>query len=461
MNENIYNALGMSKDLFHATYTKFEDGYVLQDEKGKDLWTNVGEVEEVVNEEVEGTHILKWTIDREDAWKYAGKEIVHYVRYYSEANPKIQAIIKLVATVDAFLKEYNVPAEAPYYIPSYWKNEPAKNITYYNVAVPEEGSEDNTLCVFETDINLSFLVWKTADVDKDKNQLGTPGSLRLPDDKNGVVTDVDYFFCKKDVEAIKKIGDLDVIFDVKAGTDSTELWAKFAKNDEFELVATIHNELKTLNNGKDALNWFEVNKESEVAKKLVNTDKLYTFVGAKGYVCGDEGHVVKITFNGGDHFRVNILRPVNPGETSDDYFVDARDKGEFHTFIRLEDLINPSDWRNRQFKDYLNYWKYYGITDIDVLEDDIMWDAEGKKSPVDPAVVIYTDKDTKEITPQTGQPDPEKPITFKSNYGFLRYENGGQYAKEFNFYVKVKITYEWGVIESGEIKVPVHETEIL
>jgi len=276
-----------------------------KDKDGKEvpMWENVGTVKEVDNPETEATHILKWTITAEEAWENAGKEIVHYVAYENAEQPKLRAVIKLVANVEDFLKAYNVPTAD--YIPRFWKNEPEKNITYYNVFTPDTGETDPSKCIFQTDLNISFSTWLTTDVDKKGKQLGTVGSLKLPEDPNGAITAVDYFFCTEDVEKIAKIGDLKVQFlvgsklneeayakdkDANAKTylDSTELYARFDAKEAFELVAKIKNEAATIVNGQQALNFIEVNKQSEVAKKLVNTDKLYTFISAKGFVCGDE-----------------------------------------------------------------------------------------------------------------------------------------------------------------------------
>ena len=459
MNLYIYNKL-MDKEQFHALYNNFNDDYVVLDDKGKAKWENVGTVTQVENLEAEGTHILKWVVTPEEAWEAAGEEIVHYVAYENKENPKLKAVIKLVANIDAFKKEYNVPAAD--YIPTFWNDEPEKNITYYNVFTPDTGETDPEKCIFQTDINISFRTWTTMDKDKDGKQLGTLGSLKLTDDPNGVVTSIEYFFCREHNNKITKIGDLDVLFKVDEA-DSTILLATLDvknKKAEYEQIAKITNEAVTLKtNGLNAPNSLEINKESEIAKKLVNTDDLYFFIGAKGYVCDDEEKPVAITFQKTDHFRVNVVRPVDLSPVSGDYFVDARDFGEAHTFIRLEDLINPIDWRNREFKKFPNYWKYYGIEKIEVA-DDMTWDAvlvDGKPDGVPSNIVVEADYETKEIT--IGEGKDAK--TYKSDYGFLCYRNGNLKAKNFNFFVKVKVTYAWGVIETTEIQVPVHETEIL
>ena len=449
MNVNIYNRLGFSKDAFHALYNVFDNNYIVKDEKGKEI-KNIGTVEEVENTEVEGTHILKWTITVDEAWENTGKEIVHYVAYKNKENDKLKAVIKLVAPIDAFKKEFNVATTE--YVKAYWNDE--KTVTYYNVFTPDEKETDSAKCIFLTDINISFRTWTTGDKSKDGKQLGTLGVLKLNEDTKGAVTKIEYFFCKKDIEAVKKIGDKAVTF--KVSEDGTELQAtiKIDGKDVTETIAKINNEATILStNGLNAPNSISVEK-NDVSKILVNTGELFTYIGAKGYVCGDTKKAVKITFNGADHFRADIVRPVNIDAVAADYFVDALDFGEPHTFIRLEDLINPYDWRGRHFvKPYENYWEYYGIEKIEVVDDTILWDAvDGKKEAKPENVVVKADYETKTMG------NKEDKTLKESKFGFLTYRNGNVKAQAFNFYVKVRVTYTWGVIETTEVAVPVHKT---
>ena len=46
----------------------------------------------------------------------------------------------------------------------------------------------------------------------------------------------------------------------------------------------------------------------------------------------------------------------------------------------------------------------------------------------------------------------------ESKYGFLTYKNNGTKVSEFEIYVKVKVTYGWGVIETKPITVKVAST---
>ena len=235
--------------------------------------------------------------------------------------------------------------------------------------------------------------------------------------------------------------------------DETKLFAtvKIDGKDVTDQIAEINNEATTLStNGLNAPNSISLIK-NDVSKLLVNTNDLYTFIGAKGYICGETEKSVTIKFQNQDHFQAKFVRPVNIDPVAADYFVDALDFGEPHTFIRLEDLINPYDWRNRHFvAPYENYWEYYGIEKIEVVDDNILWDAEGSKSAKPENIVVKADYDTKEMGSGTNKKT--------SKFGFLTYRNGNAYAKSFNFYVKVRVTYAWGVIETTEVVVNVRET---
>ncbi len=264
--------------------------------------------------------------------------------------------------------------------------------------------------------------------------LRNPGILKL----NKNVKDVEFFFCKKDVEAIKNIGSIDVIFTIN--DNGTELYAQKKDTDTKQTVATINNSDQT---------WANVvtyNKNSDLAKELLNTGAMYTYIGAKGYVCGQDAKEVSITFDGKEYFQANFIRPITITEVANDNFIDGVDFGEDGSYIRLEDLIAPEDWRGREFADYTNYWGYYGPFEIKVDIESAKCDLNGVEQAVPTTVVLkQVDK-----TPQLGNK--------ASEYGFLTYKNNGTNVAAFNIFVKVNVTYGWGVIKTGYIKVPVAST---
>ena len=447
MNVYIYNALKMSKDLFHATYDTFVPDYVVPNATEETAIKNVGTVEEVENAQVEGTHILKWTITADEAWEYAGKKVQHLVAYQSSNNPKIIAVILLEAEVDGIQKSYDVKKAD--YISNYWNTD--MTATRYNVAVPTSvGDEDPANCVFVNDINASFVTWPAGSED------GVPGVLKL----DPAVTAIQYFFCATKDHDIKapKIDGKDVKFTISE--DGLTLSANNGGEDE--VIATIDNE------GEEIPNTITLNKESDLAKKLLNTKQLYVNLGAKGIICDDETKEVAITFEGKDHFRADYVRPINISDTSADNFIDGVDFGEEGSYIRIEDLIAPSDWRqeldskkwidgpyghNRQFVNYPNYWGYYGPFEVEVDLENVKCDLNGIVQPI-PVTVVLENKTVEEMQAIVAE-GVELP---ESEYGYVTYKNNGTGVSQFNIFLNVTVKYGWGEIEVEGIKVPVAST---
>ena len=108
-------------------------------------------------------------------------------------------------------------------------------------------------------------------------------------------------------------------------------------------------------------------------KKLLNTKQMYVLIGARGF--GDVKKPVTITFQGVDHFRADIIRPINLAETAAEGFIDAVNFGEKGSYITIADLVNPVDWRGYTFdslgvdKDYRFLWDFYGPFAFEILVD--------------------------------------------------------------------------------------------
>ena len=427
INVKIYNELGLSFEQFCAKYPNFED--VIEGEKG-----SVGTVVRTSNYEegeTEMTDIVKWTVSADEMWDNAAKAISNRVRFYDAAGNYVE--FKLVSTVADIQKVYNVTTAD--YISNYWDAE--KTYTKYNVAVPSSTTDDDPdNCVFVNNLNASFTTWAKG------SKEGTPGVLKL--DK--AVTDIQYFFCKEVTKEITKIGDIKVEFTV-----SPDGLTLFAAKDS--IIAVINND----NTNAEVPNIITYNKENKLAQQLLNTGEMYTFIGAKGIVCNAKGDKeVKITFgeDNKDHFQANFIRPVNIAEKAADNFIDGVDFGEKGSFIRLEDLIAPYDWRDRYFSEYPNYWGYYGEFKIKALVDEAECDLNGKRAAI-PVTVELKQEDAEEgktITMGTGK-DAKT-----SKYGFITYKNNGTKVSEFNIYLKVKVEYGWGIIYTDYIEVPVAST---
>ena len=433
MNEKIYNVLHLSKAQFHAQFDAVDLNYI--PETAPTGYANIGTVTENVNDQVEGTYTLKWVISKDEIWNNAGKEVTHYVKYFNTANPTLNAVVKLVANIADIKKAYNITK--PEYISNYWNAD--KSATRYNVAVPTtvgDANPDN--CVFVNDINASFVTWPANSTE------GVPGVLKL----DTSVTKIQYFFCETAAHKIvaPKIDNKTVNFTIK--NDGLELWANNGGADE--LIATIVNDETA-----EKPNTITLNKASDLAKALLNTKQLYVNIGAKGIVCDDDTKEVAITFDGQDHFRADYVRPVDITDVAADYYVDAVDYGEKHSYISIEDLVSPKDWRGRVFNDtvndYSNYWGFYGPFDIDVDLTNVECDLNGIRQNI-PVTVVLEKKMAADMRTLTGD------STLNSAYGYITYKNNGTGVSDFNIFLNVKVTYGWGVIVQEGIKVPVKAT---
>lgn len=438
INVQLYNKLGMSKNEFHKAYPKFADCTHVKND--------VGTVKELPETDSEGgkTFLYEWTISNDDLWKHAGEEVSNEIVFKNEAgNDSVVVVLK--SKIDGVKKTYNVwktKAEATtakenaHYYAEYWND--AKEYAKLNVQTPNDKETDDAKCLFVCDLNAPFY--------------NENGQLYL--DKS--ITNLQYFFCadKDGVATIKDIDGTKVTFTVE--NNGLELHASAKVGDKTytdEKIATINNAVTTGVYDVKRKNSIELNKKSDLAKYLLNTNKLYTFIGAKANVCGDETKEVAITFDGKNHFQANFIRPINIATNANDNFIDGVDFGEKGSFITIEDLISPSDWRldaktgkNRLFSDYTTYWDFYGPFSVEALIDKAQCDLNGELQAV-PATIVLEQSNVETMGDVT------------SKFGFITYRNNGAGVQNaFNVYIPVKVKYGWGEIVTAPIKVNVSTT---
>jgi hypothetical protein len=413
MNVQVYNACHMDRDLFHNTYKVFDAQNGVAGQIG-----TVKELTETIDGET--THLIQWIVPNDSLWNHGGEAMTRTV-YYRAADGDEQNVVKIVlksAKVDGVQKVYNV--ESAKFINEYW--DAAKTHANFNVAVPNAGSTNADSCTFVNDLNSPFVT--------------NAGKIAL--DK--AVTSYVFSFNKVEMEKIKSIGAYKVVF--RVSDNGLNLYAKVDGGAE-ETIATIKN-----GNADVPFNTVTYS-ETESAKKLLNTNQMYALYSAKGVICNDNNRKVEIKFNGKDYFRANFVRPVNIAGVASDNLIDAVDMGEKGSFIALEKLIAPTDWRNRSFNAYKNYWKYYGVASITVDIEKVTCDLNGTKAPV-PATITLAQAAAGTMGTGTSAQ--------ASDYGFLTYKNNGTGVKAFNLYVPVTVTYKWGTIVTDAVKVPVAST---
>jgi hypothetical protein len=418
MNQQIYKVLNMSKTEFHNKYSTFTDlvwATMTADQKRDvaDAQKDLGTVEEINsgdNMTEEGTHVLKWTISQQDLWNHAGETVTNVVAFTSTSGATVYITLK--ATIDQVTKVYDVAK--PNYITNYWTVIDGTDYAQFNVQLPQSTSDDNAShCVFVNDLNALF---KT-----DAN-----GIIVL----NNNVTEVKYTF-HSSMSGSHKFGNVTKTFTLKNG--DTELWVGN------ELIASIKND----GTGVDVMNpvnGITLNKNSNTAKELLNSDKFSVKISATGYVCSDQTKSVKITFDGKDYFETMYVRPVYLSDVSAEKFTDGVDLGDKGSYIKVDGLINPYDFRNRYFKDYDNYWGYYGPFTVVPDLKNAQCDLNGTKAKIPVSLQLAKVATVNDET---------------ATYGFITYKNNGNIVnKGFNIFIDVKVNYGWGTI-TKEITVPV------
>ena len=484
MNQLIYNVVGMSKDAFHNHFDVFKAYNAPAEGINK---ANVGEVEQKEDTEaISGrSYNLIWTATSMDLWNNAGKVMTHRVVYYDDANaPTDSLVVILKATAEDIAK--NADIDAAKMLDNYW--DAAKTYTSYNFRTPVVG--ENKVDKFEliTDPNASF---KTVN-----------GNLLLSEGLSaGAVTK--YYFCMDDMKKIETIGNLKVKFSFNE-KDSVSLYAQIYDESKKtfgnrEIVAKITNKFSNTAEGDAAvgtpyesfdggkMNSFlqygnsvagegmaNATKQGEVAKKLLNTGAMYALICADQYPCADPNKRVSVSFKGADHFKANIIRPVNAKEVANGNFIDGKDKiptdktqAEVGTYMSIEKLVDLYDWRGRQFsaKEYKEYYYgYYGIKSIIPDLKNVTCDLNGENTAVPTTVVLgWESTNGNEVTYGKDVTDDKGNVTEKraqtSKYGFVTYyNNGAKLDKDFNLIIPVTIEYAWGKIETT-VKAHVVKTE--
>jgi hypothetical protein len=463
MNEQIYDIEGVSKDKFHATYDSLKavPAMKIKNADGKEVDFILGTVKDIVVSPAEGTHVIEWTVTPADLWEFSGQEVQVIARYFNKTTPTVYVDVLLTATVADAMKGVALSSEEGDYIREYWT--PGFEATLYNVRVPDvkdTAVKDSALCQFNNDINASFVTYPA------KHERA--GQIMIEEAIDSVV----YYFCTKHIEGdekegiapISKIGDLNVVFEVGEQGDTLYATILNAKGDKVvaakDSVAIITNKEITNEAGNTVWNSFHWVKGKTVADTLLNTGAMYTYIGATAYLCVDDKENMKevdVTFDGEDHFRANVIRPVTVATTSKKGFIDGVDFGEDGSYIKIEDLIDPVDWRQRLFSQYPSYWNYYGpfVVVVDIANAEC--DLNGKRQPV-PTNIVMTQVNELE----TKVVDSKGKVTYKkitNKAGFLTYKNNMTgVTSDFNIFVKAKVQYGFGYIDSEWITVPVKKT---
>ena len=496
-NIELYNQFGYDHATFKAVFTKFlpynseklaanasdddkkeaKDGYWAIHAKDNDNTVdktyidNVGTVQwvEAQGDQSETTYILKWTISADEMWQHGNGDIAHTV-VFSNATGTNKIAVTLTSSITKVAKEYNVKPAADY-IAQYWVN--STEYAKFNVSVPKSTSDANKEnCKFENDLNSPFTT---------KN-----GILNVKDYRQ--LSSIKYFFDNDKnhgMQQITKMAGHDVVF--KVSDDRLTLQARVKvgnswkpSNDGFDDIAKITN--STTGNVKNVVELQNTTNAKILLNDQTAANPFYALYVAEGKVCEDASGTgadntareVEITFNGEDHFKASWTRPINVAAMSADNLIDGVDFTEYGSYIRIEDLIDPADWRDRKFSNFNNYWGFYGVENVLIDTNNAKANFGNGWVELPTNLVVgqdnmqgqttvsgnkyYTNKPKLDDNGQI-QRDNNNRIIYeeaKSVYGFFTYKNNGTtLLEDFQIQVTVKVTYKWGEITSAPIIVPV------
>ena len=178
--------------------------------------------------------------------------------------------------------------------------------------------------------------------------------------------------------------------------------------------------------------------QNETAKKLLNAyghkdlkNTVTAIVAVKATICGNID--VPVASN---EFNVKFLRPINVEEATAS-FEDAETAGSTANI-----KLTFTDWRDHNFTDTkvtkgLDYFKYYGVTEIAVDIDNATTDLNGNSS-----------QKLKDLTDKVKFTFSAPAAISANNYGNLKYENNGLTVGQFHVYFPATITYDWGTIKT-------------
>ena len=210
----------------------------------------------------------------------------------------------------------------------------------------------------------------------------------------------------------------------------------FASEDGTKVYA--EKELTNVVASLDPVNGIVTYANNETAKKLLNAyghkdlkNTVTAIVAVKATICGNID--VPVASN---EFNVKFLRPINVEEATAS-FEDAETAGSTANI-----KLTFTDWRDHNFTDTkvtkgLDYFKYYGVTEIAVDIDNATTDLNGNSS-----------QKLKDLTDKVKFTFSAPAAISANNYGNLKYENNGLTVGQFHVYFPATITYDWGTIKT-------------
>lgn len=137
------------------------------------------------------------------------------------------------------------------------------------------------------------------------------------------------------------------------------------------------------------------------------------------------------------------------------HFIYDVDFGEEGSYIPVDSLVTLYDWRGRNFNDYPTYWDYYGPVEITFDIANAECDLNGKRQPLPKNSVTLVQ--TKPGSTVANDPESGTGVSLPANRnGFLmcKFTTVGL-TESFNIFLKARVKYGFGTIQTDWIKIKV------
>ena len=137
------------------------------------------------------------------------------------------------------------------------------------------------------------------------------------------------------------------------------------------------------------------------------------------------------------------------------HFIYDVDFGEEGSYIPVDSLVTFYDWRGRNFNDYPTYWDYYGPVEITFDIANAECDLNGKRQPLPKNSVTLVQ--TKPGSTVANDPESGIGVSLPANRnGFLmcKFTTVGL-TESFNIFLKAKVKYGFGTIQTDWITIKV------
>lgn len=451
---SVYSALNVSKDEFVRDY-EFVSSVVYHGEEGDKTYKSTQSMDNFVsydaNASVGGisTTGLTWIMSAKYRREHQGECPSATAVFVKNLGSASQHIVVLNIGSNEALPIYSSSDkyQLSNQIESYWKEDAACNnerVAQVNIFVPSIGEEDENKAVYAKDLQELF-------------------SEPLCD---GV---------KLNISSDYKAGKNNII------SNDVELRMKSASCPGYNIMVS--------NNGKEIVcegqtvavltgNTVSLNKDSEIAKAMLNTNELYlTFSFKATYTTSCTG-TCEIPNTGYPSFIIRFVSPVKAMKPSAGHFEDGLDFGttdfnSYHTTImRASDMVKITDWRGYDVVEGSYLWSYYGIKRVTCDNSKIATDVSGQrvllkdlintvgKQIIKAGIVDAVAWNDSDLRPGLSYTFGQLGISESDTYDkyFYYKNNGAVLNSEFHLYFPITIEYTWGTM-TKEIQATVKPTQ--